>query len=58
MQTFRIHKSTLMGVLSLAIQEEQKIEKELGYSFDSIFLTHIKELQQALYEGKKIKILE
>ena len=58
MQTFKIYKSTLIGALSLAIQLEQKIEKEAGYIGDSIFLTQIKELSKALYEGKEIKILE
>ena len=58
MQTFGIYRSTLMGALSLAIQTEKQIEKEHGYSFDSIFLTNIKELQKALLEGTKIEILE
>lgn len=58
MKTFKIYKSTLMGALSLAIQTEEQIEKELGYSFDSIFLTQIKELSEALYDGTEIEILE
>ncbi len=56
--TARIHRSTLLTAIFIAIGSRSNTEIEMGYTFDSGFLAALKEFRDKIEAGAEVKLIK
>jgi hypothetical protein len=54
--TVRMHKSNLIQALNVAIAAQVAVEKEKGFSVDSVFVMGMREILDEAIKGSNIQI--
>lgn len=57
MNELRVYQSNLLMALRVAIKDQEKREKEAGYTGDSSFLAGLRETFNHIQQGGQIRIL-